>query len=322
MKYSNVFLIKDFVDNNITESTVKVETTKLVAKFQEDIKKLDDDDFIEIMISCFIPDIYRDNGKKEKLYTKLSEVIVGEWWKRLGGEFIIPTKKSGTEDVELINGNISVVCDAKIFRLGRSQKAPNVKDFLKLASVKTWMDNLVKRYSQNGKIQKAIGGMVTYSSLHEWEGESEVYLECTNKDTPVVMLPYEILALLLKYKSKFKVRDLMQMWDYEKLFNNATKSKVKYWKVIDGFLVDLLDISEDNYYKEIQSYRESIIISVKEYEKIISKEIDDNINEIISKLNSFEKIEEVREYAKESLDSFVNKQHYDYIDRIKKFRKY
>lgn len=322
MKVSNIFLIKQFVDDNITESTVKVETTKLVAKFQEDIKKLDDDDFIEMMISCFIPDTYRDNGKKEKLYTKLSEVVIGEWWKRLGGEFIIPTKKSGTEDVELINENISVVCDAKIFRLGRSQKAPNVKDFLKLASVKTWMDNLEKRYSQNNKIQKAIGGMVTYSSLHEWEGESEVYLECTNKDTPVVMLSYEILALLLKYKSKFKVRDLLKMWDYEKLFYNATKSKVKYWNVIDRFLVNLLDISEDSYYKEIQSYRESIIISVKEYEKIISKEIDDNINEIISKLNSFEKIEEVREYAKESLDSFVNKQHYDYIDRIKKFRNY
>lgn len=200
MKDTNIFLIKQFVDSEINEYTKPVKTKKLVTLFQEKIQQLNNEDFIEVMISCFIPDTYKKNGKKEKLYTKLAEVVVAEWWNRVGGQAIIQTKKSGTEDVELVFNDKSIVCDAKIFRLGRSQKAPNVKDFLKLASVKKWMDNLVKRYSEEGKKQDAIGGMVTYSSLHEWDGESEVYLECTDKSVPVVMLPYEILAILLKYK--------------------------------------------------------------------------------------------------------------------------
>ena len=41
-------------------------------------------------------------GKKEKLFTKLTELMVGEWWRRIGGQYNLPTKKSGTEDVELI----------------------------------------------------------------------------------------------------------------------------------------------------------------------------------------------------------------------------
>lgn len=100
------------------------------------------------MISCFIPDTYKNNGKKEKLYTKLAEVLVAEWWKRVGGQAIVQTKKSRIEDVELTFKTKSIVCDAKIFRLGRSQKAPNPKDFLKLTSVKKWMTNLVERYKK------------------------------------------------------------------------------------------------------------------------------------------------------------------------------
>ena len=203
MKNTNIFLIKEFVDNKISEQTEKVDTKELVKEFQKEIQQLDDEDFIEVMISCFIPDTYKNNGKKEKLYTKLAEVLVAEWWKRVGGQAIVQSKKSGIEDVELAFKAKSIVCDAKIFRLGRSQKAPNPKDFLKLTSVKKWMANLVERYNKNGNKQDAIGGMVTYSSLHEWGGESDVYLDCTEKLIPVVMLPYEKLnieSLIVKRK--------------------------------------------------------------------------------------------------------------------------
>lgn len=321
MKENNIFLIRKFVDKEISESTV-VDTKMIVSKFTKEIQKISDKDFIEVIISCFIPDTYRDNGKKEKLYTKLAEVLVGEWWHRIGGDFIIPTKKSGTEDVELNYKNQSIVCDAKIFRLGRSQKAPNVKDFLKLASVKLWMENLVKRYKEKGKNQTAIGGMVTYSSLHEWEGESEVYQECTNKEIPVVMLPYEVLALLLDFKTNYKLEDLIKLWDYEKQFKTVTKSKEEYWKVIDKFIIGLLKITKEQYEHLISQYRKKIAISVVKYKNIIQKEMEYNYEEIEEKLNSFEAIEDVKEYAKEQIGSYVNKQHKDYLSRIDKFRKF
>lgn len=322
MKDSNIFLIKKFVDKEISELVESVDTQKIVEKFINEIQDLEEEDFIEVLISCFIPDTYRDNGKREKLYTKLAEVLVGEWWNRIGGDFVIPTKKSGTEDVELNYSNKSIVCDAKIFRLGRSQKAPNVKDFLKLASVKLWMNNLVKRYQEKGKEQIAIGGMVTYSSLHEWEGESEVYQECTNKDIPVVMLPYEILALLLKNKERYSVEDFIKLWNYEYYFKSVTKSKETYWKVIDKFIIELLNISEYEYKQMINEYRNKIIISVGKYKEIIIQEMNNNYKEIEERLNSFDTIEDMKEYAKEELGSYVNKQNNDYITRINKFRKF
>lgn len=148
MKDENAFYVKNIVDNEISENTKRVDTAKIVEKVQKNIIELSDKDFIEVMIGCFIPDVYRDQGKKEKLYTKISELLVGEWWRRMGGTYKLPTKKSGTEDVEMILNDCSIVCDAKIFRLGRSQKAPNVKDFLKLASVAKWMENLKDKYEK------------------------------------------------------------------------------------------------------------------------------------------------------------------------------
>lgn len=198
MELSNIFYFKNIVDRYYPdENRPAVDIQAVVSVVKEEIKELPDADFSEVIISCFIPDLYSGMGKCEKLFTKLTELMVGEWWRRMGGAYNLPTKKSGTEDVELICDKISIVCDAKVFRLGRSQKAPNVKDFLKLASVRLWIDNLNDNYRKNHVDRSVIGGLVTYSSLHEWESDSEVYEECTNHDTPVVMLPYEALALLL-----------------------------------------------------------------------------------------------------------------------------
>lgn len=79
MKDENAFYVKNIVDNEISENTKRVDTAKIVEKVQKNIIELSDKDFIEVMIGCFIPDVYRDQGKKEKLYTKISELLVGEW---------------------------------------------------------------------------------------------------------------------------------------------------------------------------------------------------------------------------------------------------
>lgn len=331
MKENNIFLIKKFVDKQIPkymdiieveETEDIVQTQKIVKIFSKQIRELEEDDFIEVMISCFIPDTYRDNGRREKLYTKLAEVVVGEWWRRLGGKIVIPTTKSGTEDVELIIEDISIVCDAKIFRLGRSQKAPNVKDFLKSASVKLWIDNLVEKYKKIGKEQRVVGGMVTYSSLHEWKKKSEVYQECTNKEIPIAMLSYEILALLLKKKDNYELKDFIQLWNYDDKFEKATKFKNEYWKEINEFIIALLDISKDEYEELINEYRKEITVSVEKYKSIIEQEIIDYDNEISEKLNSFDSIEDMKEYVKEELSSYFKKQCNDYLNRIDKFRKF
>ncbi|MGM1446266.1 HindIII family type II restriction endonuclease [Bacillus cereus group sp. BceL305] len=321
MKKENIFFIRSFVDGNCQEGQ-KTNTQACVDLFTQELQGLSDDDFVEVIISCFIPDTYKDNGAKEKLYTKLVEVAVGEWWHRIGGTYIVPTKKSGTEDVELILDQKSIVCDAKAFRLGRSQKAPNVKDFLKLASVRTWMNNLETRYLKQGVVQEIVGGLVTYSSLHEWGGESEVYLECSDKDTPVIMLPYEVLGILLKYKDDYEVNELLSFWKYEDHFPGATKSKADYWMKMDELLMELLSLSEDEYRDLISHYRGKIILSVKEFEKLITEEVKEKTKSIRSELESYKDMESLMQYCENVISNFENKRNSEYLERIKAFRKY
>ena len=322
MKDKNIFYIKSIVDKEITDATKRVNTQKIVNTTKEEIKKLTNEDFIEVLISCFIPDTYRDQGKKEKLYTKLSELLVGEWWRRMGGVYVLPTKKSGTEDVEMILDNKSIVCNSKIFRLGRSQKAPNVKDFLKLASVVTWIRNLKQKYADEGADQDIIGGLVTYSSFHEWEKDSEVYQECSNQDTSVLMLPYEVLGLLLKMKDKFALADLLALWDYKKIGMKESKNKEAYWKTVESFLCGLLDLDEEKYKEEINKYRDKIVAARDKYKKLVCDDMKDKKTQIEQRINAFDNIEELKEHAICELDKFENAQNRDYLDRIDEFRKY
>lgn len=317
MNSDNVFYFKKIVDGYYPdENRPSVDIQKVVESVKQNIEELTDNDFIEVIIGCFIPDLYSESGKREKLYTKLTELMVGEWWRRIGGDYRLPTKKSGTEDVELMSDDISIVCDAKVFRLGRSQKAPNVKDFLKLASVRLWIENLIN------KGRCVIGGLVTYSSLHEWESDSEVYEECTNLDTPVVMLPYEVMALLLKYKERYDINDFIKVWNYSDNKVKASRNKTNYWTYITSFICNLIHLSDIEYRNEMEEYHRLILLAVKEYRDIVQQSVDDVKNDIMFKLNQFDDMEKLKEYVTEEIISRDNSKALDYLKHIDKFRYY
>lgn len=323
MKIDNVFYFKNIVDTYYPdEDRPAVDIQSVVDDVKEKIETLSDDDFIEVMISCFIPDLYSGMGKREKLFTKLTELMVGEWWRRMGGYYRLPTKKSGTEDVELTYKDFSIVCDAKVFRLGRSQKAPNVKDFLKLASVKLWIDNLNETYKRSKVARSVIGGLVTYSSLHEWKSDSEVYEECTNHDTPVVMLPYELLALLLKYKTKFNMLSFLKLWDYKG--NNVITSRTKsdYWKYISNYLRNLIGITVEDYSLEIKNYHDRIILATKEYRGLVQSTVEEVRQSISEEVNKIDYIDALRKFTIEQLAVRDNAVALDYLKHIDDFRSY
>jgi hypothetical protein len=323
MNLDNVFYFKNIVDTYYPdEDRPPVDIQQVVSVVKRDIQKLSDADFIEVIISCFIPDLYSGMGKCEKLFTKLTELMVGEWWRRLGGSYHLPTKKSGTEDVELIYGNTSIVCDAKVFRLGRSQKAPNVKDFLKLASVRLWIDNLKKNYLSKGTHQTIIGGLVTYSSLHEWESDSEVYEECTNHSTPVVMLPYEVLSLLLEYKERFNITDLLKLWDYENNAVTTSRQKASYWAYITRFICNLISISENEYADEMKEYHRRILEAASEYRNIVQTTVDSVRVDIETELHKYSTLERLRAYALAEIERRDNATALDYLKHIDDFRSY
>lgn len=323
MNLDNVFYFKKIVDQIYpNEERAAADIQAVVQQVENSLKTLSDDQFIEVMISCFIPDLYSGMGKREKLFTKLTELMVGEWWRRMGGTYNLPTKKSGTEDVELKYSDISIVCDAKVFRLGRSQKAPNVKDFLKLASVALWINNLKQKYAEHGVNRNVIGGLVTYSSLHEWESDSEVYEECTNHITPVVMLPYEVLALLLKYKNRIVLTDFLKLWEYSNNKVTTSRNKKSYWQYISDFVCRLLSLSDDDYNQEMKEYHRVILQAASEYRKIVQETIDETKRRIILDLERFDDIDELRQYVSEAIVRRDNSNAVDYLKHIDEFRYY
>ena len=319
MKLSNIFYFKNIVDRYYPdEDRPAVDIQGVVDVVMRDIQRLNDEDFCEVITGCFIPDLYSGMGKCEKLFTKLTELMVGEWWRRLGGSYRLPTKKSGTEDVELKLNNMSIVCDAKVFRLGRSQKAPNVKDFLKLASVALWIKNL----KENNPSRVVIGGLVTYSSLHEWESDSEVYEECTNHETPVVMLPYEVMALLLKNKTKVNLSTFVNLWKYSENRVITSRNKKSYWNYISKFICQHLSLSEDVYLQEMKAYHRDILLAAAEYRKIVQATIDEVIAKVSADLDRFDNIEDMKRYVANEIVKRDNATALDYIRHIDSFRYY
>lgn len=323
MNLNNVFYFKNIVDRYYPdENRAAVDIQSVVAQVQNQIQTLTDEDFIEVIISCFIPDLYSGMGKCEKLFTKLTELMVGEWWRRMGGSYRLPTKKSGTEDVELIYSNVSIACDAKVFRLGRSQKAPNVKDFLKLASVRLWINNLNDGYSAVHSKCHTIGGLVTYSSLHEWESDSEVYEECTNHQTPVLMLPYEVLALLLHHKEKFTTDQFFKLWNYKENGVVTSRQKNNYWGYVTRHICCMLQMTEAEYATEMKAYHGAILAAAAQYRQIVQSAVDEVEQRILGQLNQYHTVDEVKAFALKEIEQRDNAIALDYLKHIDDFRYY
>lgn len=237
----DTFYIKDFVDKQFKMFHGNIDHAKIAQGFMRKLRKEMDDQRFEhlLTISGFIPDLYPSDSSNETLFSKMVECLVAEWARRIGGQGEIIKQKASYEDVKITIDTKVIVCDAKSFRLGRSQAAPNAKDFLKLEDIRKWM----KRYP------KSIGGLVTYPCKHEWTGKSDIYQYCSTLEAPTIMLPYKYLAYLLHYKESFAVNKLIKLWDFKRIFPcKLTKTmpggnKVPYWDKINTEIIDITNTS-------------------------------------------------------------------------------
>lgn len=288
---SDFFFLQECVNRHFATDGI-IDHERISNEFLQTIHEIMDDRRFEelLIISGFIPDLYASDSSEETLFTKLTECLVSEWATRIGAIGELIKIKASYEDIKItINGSV-VVCDAKSFRLGRSQQAPNAKDFLKLEDIRKWMD----RYPSS------IGGLVTYPCKHEWTGKSDIYQYCSTKDAPTLMLPYKYLAYLLHYKDNYTLEELTALWDYETLFpNKLTKNipggnKNAYWSVINSAICRITNTSE---------------VQLNEYMTEANNLIDDCVNENLSL---------IRNYKQEIIDSITNSVNAETnIDRIK-----
>lgn len=280
-KNIDYMFMMNYVDTFFTNNSI-INSDDIAKSFSDYLKELDDNDFINKLIyTGYIPDIYESDSSEETLFTKLVEVMTAEWARRMGFNSEYVKQKASYQDVNIIINNKIIVCDSKSFRLGRSQAAPNVKDFLKLADISKWLD----RYP----LEQRLGGLVVYPCKHEWTKGSDAYQYCSTKSIPTIMLPYKYLAFLLYYSNTYNTTDLKKLWEFNRIFPNSLKNKStnkkEYWNIID---------------KEIISITNTTPEKLNSFLDYSNKIIDDYINMNIFYLNNL--VETIKEEKKKQLD--------------------
>lgn len=229
--------IERFIERETNNYINLIDTNLLLAKFQNNISQLHDDDLAFLLIhSGLIPEHYKADSSEETFYSKLCEDVIREWAVRIGFKrSFLPTTKSSTEDVTILNDkNELIVCDGKAFRLGRSQAAPNVKDMLKEGDIPKWLYSHSTTYT-------TIGGMVVFPSTHDWKSSTDFYQYTSNSAQPILALNYQHLAYILikGISSDFIVQSLK---NYNAIFPNQLRKK------------DSTIRNRDQYYQNIENY--------------------------------------------------------------------
>lgn len=309
--------IKNFVDFQF-HSGQGINHEDIANNFLHILRKDFDDQRFEnlLIISGFIPDIYLSDSSEETLYTKLVEALVCEWANRIGASGKLIKQKASYEDIQITIADKIIVCDAKSFRLGRSQKAPNAKDFLKLEDVRKWMN----RYPN------AIGGLVTYPCKHEWINSSDIYQYCSTKDVPTLMLPYKYLAFLLHYKNQFTTSDLLSLWNYGELFPNKLikqmpgGNKAAYWLQINEAITSIVNITLQDLEKYMDEANTKIEICVRDHLALIENLKKNTIRQIEMEVQSETDINKLKEYIIKNRISYETSSLDDLVHRIIKFR--
>ena len=290
-KNIDYMFMMNYVDTFFANNSI-INSDDIAKSFNDYLKELDDNDFINKLIyTGYIPDIYESDSSEETLFTKLVEVMTAEWARRMGFNSEYVKQKASFQDVNIIIDGKMIVCDSKSFRLGRSQAAPNVKDFLKLADISKWLD----RYP----LKQRLGGLVVYPCKHEWTKGSDAYQYCSTKSIPTIMLPYKYLAFLLYYSKKYNTADLKKLWEFNRIFPNSLKNKStnkkEYWNVIDKEIIAItnttreelnsfLDYSNkmiDNYININIFYLKNLVETIKEEKK---KQLDELDKELLEQM--------------------------------------
>ena len=213
--------IERFIEENVTDWSSPPNTDAIVKLFWDKLKTLSKGEFAFLLChSGYIPEFYGHDSSQETLYSKLVEVLVCEWALRLGFDnSIIQTQKASKEDVTIKKDDKVIVSDAKSFRLGRSQGAPNVKDVIKKADYKKWLEH----YEEGERA----GGLLPFPSLHTWSRGSDVFSYCSDHSEPIMFLYYHHLAfMLLQDIGATTVLDILE--NYEDVFPTTVKNRSNY----------------------------------------------------------------------------------------------
>jgi hypothetical protein len=291
--------LEKFIEEETSNYREPIKTSYLLSVFQDEVKEFTNSELAFLLIhSGFIPEHYSPDSSEETFYSKLCEDLIREWAVRVGfTESYLPTMKSSTEDVTILNARHEViVCDGKAFRLGRSQAAPNVKDMLKEGDIPKWLHSHSLDYITKG-------GMVVFPSPHDWKSATDFYQYTTNKDQPILALNYEHLSYILisGIDSDFIIQTLD---NYHELFpqqlrkkDTLVKNRDQYYRCVEQhfFGTNIED------WEDFKAFSEEII-KEKCFDTAnnLSNRIDGYTQSILNEISNIDDIEKLRKIAIES----------------------
>ena len=307
-RFQSYDFVENFLSNNFKEYEKDKNTNTITDKYLIKLSKFSQEELAFLILhSGYIPDHYKDDSSEETLHSKLTETLIFHWAKQIGfDKSELPTQKSSYEDITISDNKNIIVCDAKSFRLGRSQSAPNVKDTIKLADYEKW---LVK----HGK--KGIGGLITFPSLHNWTRGGDVYRYVSDPKRKVLLLFYEHISFFLKYDYKSKnLVDLIKK--YSELFKKQSKDKDTYWvKITENlFANNLSDFKDFN--KLANSINQE---NVKYKKKSLEKKIQDLGKKISLLFKDYVHIDKLKEEISNH-DSQTYKEMFVIMNKIHKYQ--
>jgi hypothetical protein len=309
--------IETYISRTVRDWTNPPDTDTVAADFAAQIAKYPNPEFAFLLShSGYIPEFYEHDSSQETLYSKLIEVLVCEWAKRIGfKDSHIQKQKASKEDVTIQIDKTVIVCDAKSYRLGRSQAAPNVKDTIKKADYEKWQEWWIQN-STKEKLFKPIGGLITFPSMHRWKGASDAYLYSTDKSKPITIIYYEHLAyyFLRGYNQDALIKLIAS---YPALFDKpSTKQHTYFESVVKCLFGD----KEEDFFEFIKLFAEISSEKVANTMARIDVELHESHKVIEKEIQAINDVDKLKQQLIEALVENRNGQLKKNLINIKKFR--
>lgn len=217
-------------------------------KLQSIIFKLSREEFIPLIVEIgAIPEDIEHDSSEEKLYAKVSDIVLAKCFIELGFKSTIYRERANCADVLVrsIYHNYSLVGDAKSFRLSRTAK--NQKDF-KVESMVHWKcDNdysvLCCPYFQYPK------------------NKSQIYGQAINGN--VSLFSWEYFSLLLKKGiQESPTLNLSKLWTFCKVISQTTSVNDMnncFLQKQNEYIKNMFNLDNTEFYINFENFKKNII---------------------------------------------------------------
>lgn len=223
------------------------DSTRVAAELQTEIESEGCDALLNHLRLCGdIPENYDHDSSEEKLYSKYTDAILHESFKKIGLRSLILTERGDAADVEAFSSSYEFVADAKVFRLSRTAK--NQKDF-KVQAMNTW-----KRGKPHAMVVCPIYQLPTKSS--------QIYLQSISLE--VCIFTYSHLAVLCSFAEHFgteRAQELLLRIFKSFTTLNPSKDAGPYWQTINSTILDFDKSFADYWRSEKLAAIESIAVA-------------------------------------------------------------